>query len=141
MSSLRCAQRCSVSWSLRRSGKSGTRDVRFLRHKENKKIRVLMRAEKTLRVRANHPLSEKLDLKAHAGSDRAFTYFTPDWSEDPETGLVEQQNELFAFRFANPENANKFKDAFVKCQKGESDDMPVIKQDAEDAEKATEKKD
>merc|ERR1712205_243850 len=83
----------------------GTGDVRFLRHKENKKIRVLMRAEKTLRVRANHPLSEKLDLKAHAGSDRAFTYFTPDWSEDPETGLVEQQNELFAFRFANPENA------------------------------------
>jgi hypothetical protein len=76
-----------------------------------------------------------LDLKAHAGSDRAFTYFTPDWSEDPETGKVEQQNELFAFRFANPENANKFKDAFVKCQKGESDDMPVIKQDAEDAEK------
>ena len=119
----------------------GTGDVRFLRHKENKKIRVLMRAEKTLRVRANHPLSEKLDLKAHAGSDRAFTYFTPDWSEDPETGLVEQQNESFAFRFANPENANKFKDAFVKCQKGESDDMPVIKQDAEDAEKATEKKD
>jgi hypothetical protein len=33
----------------------GTGDVRFLRHKENKKIRVLMRAEKTLRVRANHP--------------------------------------------------------------------------------------
>jgi Ran-binding protein 1 len=30
-------------------------DVRFLRHKDNKKIRVLMRAEKTLRVRANHP--------------------------------------------------------------------------------------
>jgi len=118
----------------------GTGDVRFLRHKENKKIRVLMRAEKTLRVRANHPLAENLNLKPHAGSDRAFTYFTPDWSEDPETGKVEQQNELFAFRFANSENANKFKDAFVKCQKGESDDMPVIKQDAEDAEKATEKK-
>ncbi len=33
----------------------GTGDVRFLRHKEDKKIRVLMRAEKTLRVRANHP--------------------------------------------------------------------------------------
>jgi Ran-binding protein 1 len=33
----------------------GTGDVRFLRHKENKKVRVLMRAEKTLRVRANHP--------------------------------------------------------------------------------------
>lgn len=58
-----------------------------------------------------------------------------DWSEDPETGKVEQQNELFAFRFANPENAAKFKEAFEKCQKGASDDMPVIKQDAEDAEK------
>jgi hypothetical protein len=48
---------------------------------------------------------------------------------------VEQQNELFAFRFANPENASKFKEAFEKCQKGESDSMPAIKQDAEDAEK------
>ena len=33
----------------------GTGDVRFLRHKEDKKVRVLMRAERTLRVRANHP--------------------------------------------------------------------------------------
>jgi hypothetical protein len=82
-------------------------------------------------------VAANLDLKPHAGSDRAFTYFTPDWSEDPETGKVEQQNELFAFRFANPENAGKFKDAFVKCQKGESDDMPIIKQDAEDAEKVS----
>ena len=82
-------------------------------------------------------MAANLDLKPHAGSDRAFTYFTPDWSEDPETGKVEQQNELFAFRFANPENAGKFKDAFVKCQKGESDDMPIIKQDAEDAEKVS----
>lgn len=45
-----------------------------------------------------------LELKPHAGSDRAFTYFTPDWSEDPETGVVEQKNELFAFRFANAES-------------------------------------
>ena len=63
------------------------------------------------------------------------THTHQDWSEDPETGKVEQQNELFAFRFANPENAAKFKEAFEKCQKGASDDMPVIKQDAEDAEK------
>jgi hypothetical protein len=49
-------------------------------------------------------VSATLELKPHAGSDRAFTYFTPDWSEDPETGVVEQQNELFAFRFANAES-------------------------------------
>ncbi|EKX37971.1 hypothetical protein GUITHDRAFT_154835 [Guillardia theta CCMP2712] len=118
----------------------GTGDVRFLKHKESGKIRVLMRAEKTLRVRANHPLSTNLELKPHAGSDRAFTYFTPDWSEDPETGVVEQKNELFAFRFANAESANKFKEAFEKCKKGDTADMTVIKQDAEDAEKAAEKK-
>mmetsp|Transcript_22140 Transcript_22140/g.45153 ORF Transcript_22140/g.45153 Transcript_22140/m.45153 type:complete len:199 (+) Transcript_22140:32-628(+) len=118
----------------------GTGDVRFLRHKENMKVRVLMRAEKTLRVRANHPLSANLELKPHAGSDRAFTYFTPDWSEDPETGAVEQSNELFAFRFANAENAGKFKEAFDKCKTAEVKDMPAIKQDAEDAEKAAESK-
>eukprot|EP00960_Hanusia_phi_P073383 768000-Hanusia_phi.AAC.2 len=127
----------------------GTGDVRFLKHKETGKIRVLMRAEKTLRVRANHPcechgmLAEGLtsltvsgsQLGAETSCGKAFTYFTPDWSEDPETGVVEQKNELFAFRFANAENANKFKEAFEKCQKGDTADMTVIKQDAEDAEK------
>eukprot|EP00285_Hemiselmis_virescens_P008912 CAMPEP_0173392554 /NCGR_PEP_ID=MMETSP1356-20130122/20094_1 /TAXON_ID=77927 ORGANISM="Hemiselmis virescens, Strain PCC157" /NCGR_SAMPLE_ID=MMETSP1356 /ASSEMBLY_ACC=CAM_ASM_000847 /LENGTH=194 /DNA_ID=CAMNT_0014350375 /DNA_START=29 /DNA_END=613 /DNA_ORIENTATION=+ len=114
----------------------GTGDVRFLRHKSSDKVRVLMRAEKTLRVRANHPLTPTLELKPHAGSDRAFTYFTPDWSEDPETGVVEQRNELFAFRFANAENAGKFKEGFEKIQKGDFTGLDVIKQDAEDAEKA-----
>jgi hypothetical protein len=92
----------------------GTGDVRFLRHKVTNKVRVLMRAEKTLRVRANHPLTTSLELKPHAGSDRAFTYFTPDWSEDPETGIIEQRNELFAFRFANPESENS-PYLFVDC--------------------------
>ena len=137
----------------------GTGDVRFLRHKVTNKVRVLMRAEKTLRVRANHPLTTSLELKPHAGSDRAFTYFTPDWSEDPETGIIEQRNELFAFRFANPESkasylnvcwlqqfshvfflsdATKFKDTFEKCGKGDFTGLEVIKQDAEDAAKAAE---
>ncbi len=135
----------------------GTGDVRFLRHKVTNKVRVLMRAEKTLRVRANHPLTTSLELKPHAGSDRAFTYFTPDWSEDPETGIIEQRNELFAFRFANPESKNsrfsglvatntndfspdatKFKETFEKCGKGDFTGLEVIKQDAEDAAKAAE---
>ena len=45
----------------------GTGDVRFLRHKEDKKVRVLMRAERTLRVRANHPREygyARLDIPA-----------------------------------------------------------------------------
>ncbi len=33
---------------------------RFLRQKASDKVRVLMRAEKTLRVRANHPCETKL---------------------------------------------------------------------------------
>jgi hypothetical protein len=37
-------------------------------------------------------------------------------------------------------DAQKFKDAFEKCQKGDTKDMAPIKQDAEDAEKAAEKK-
>lgn len=32
----------------------GTGDVRFLEHKENKKIRLVMRRDKTLKVCANH---------------------------------------------------------------------------------------
>eukprot|EP00295_Goniomonas_pacifica_P046569 CAMPEP_0175911216 /NCGR_PEP_ID=MMETSP0108-20121206/8078_1 /TAXON_ID=195067 ORGANISM="Goniomonas pacifica, Strain CCMP1869" /NCGR_SAMPLE_ID=MMETSP0108 /ASSEMBLY_ACC=CAM_ASM_000204 /LENGTH=191 /DNA_ID=CAMNT_0017233453 /DNA_START=8 /DNA_END=583 /DNA_ORIENTATION=+ len=92
----------------------GTGDVKFLQHKETKKVRLLMRREKTLKVCANHPVAPALKLQEHSGSDRAWTYVTPDFSEGVADG--EYTDEIFAIRFANAENAKKFQEQFIAAQ-------------------------
>jgi len=85
----------------------GVGDVRFMEHKESHKIRILMRQEKTLKVRLNHYVVPGLELNEMVGTDRAWMWNCPmDYSEE------EPQPDIFAIRFANHENALKFKDAF-----------------------------
>jgi len=85
----------------------GVGDVRFMEHKETHKIRILMRQEKTLKVRLNHYVVPGLELNEMNGTDRAWMWNCPmDYSEE------EPQPDIFAIRFANRENALKFKDAF-----------------------------
>jgi len=79
----------------------GTGDVKFLRHNETKKIRLLMRRERTLKVCANHYVSPILKLEENISSDRSWLWTTTDHAEDPPT------KETFAIRFANTENAQK----------------------------------
>ena len=62
-------------------------------------IRLLMRQEKTLKVRANHYITPYLRLKPSAGSDRAFVWYVMfDFADE------EAKNETFAIRFANAES-------------------------------------
>ncbi|KAL7275855.1 Ran GTPase binding protein Sbp1 [Rhizina undulata] len=112
----------------------GTGDVRLLKHKENGKTRLVMRRDKTLKVCANHyskfPNSFRrcrniakpqnliktavvpdMKLSPNVGSDRSWVWNT---SADVSEGDPEAQT--LAIRFANPENANLFRDAFVKAQ-------------------------
>eukprot|EP01114_Cavostelium_apophysatum_P019641 TRINITY_DN638_c0_g1_i1.p1 TRINITY_DN638_c0_g1~~TRINITY_DN638_c0_g1_i1.p1 ORF type:complete len:214 (-),score=74.13 TRINITY_DN638_c0_g1_i1:233-874(-) len=89
----------------------GTGDVKFLQHKETKKIRLLMRREKTLKVCANHFIHPLLKLTENIGSDRSWVWTCPaDYTDD------EPKEEVFAIRFANSENAQKFKEEFEKCK-------------------------
>ena len=82
----------------------GTGDVKFLQHKDSKKIRVLMRREKTLKLCANHYVSPAMVLRENSGSDRSWVWTAAsDFSEEKST------SEVFAIRFANPEIAKKFK--------------------------------
>eukprot|EP00158_Paraphelidium_tribonemae_P000657 Partr_v1_DN23079_c0_g1_i1_m26996 putative ran binding protein len=90
----------------------GTGDVKMLQHKQSKKVRVLMRREKTLKICANHILNSDMKLKPNLGSDRSWVYnVVADLVDD------EVKQELLAIRFANAENANKFKAKFEECQK------------------------
>ncbi|KAH8830215.1 RanBP1 domain-containing protein [Flagelloscypha sp. PMI_526] len=96
----------SAEWKER-----GTGDVRLLSDKETKKVRLVMRRDKTLKVCANHLLSAEMKLQPNVGSDRSWVWkVAADYSEEPPTA------ETLAIRFANSDNANQFKTAFENGQ-------------------------
>lgn len=89
----------------------GTGDCKFLQNKETKKVRLLMRRDKTLKVCANHLIAPEYVLKPNVGSDRSWVYAcTADIAEGEAEALT------FAIRFGNKENADKFKEEFEKAQ-------------------------
>ncbi|GEQ68185.1 hypothetical protein JCM33374_g1852 [Metschnikowia sp. JCM 33374] len=91
----------------------GTGDVKFLKHKDTKKTRVLMRRDKTLKICANHLVQGDYELKPNIGSDRSWVYtVTADISEG------EPEAQTLAIRFGNKENADKFKEHFDEAKKG-----------------------
>ncbi|GAA5826700.1 hypothetical protein JCM5353_000086 [Sporobolomyces roseus] len=96
----------SAEWKER-----GTGDVRLLKHKESKKVRLVMRRDKTLKVCANHYVTGDMALSPNIGSDRSWVYnVAADVSDGEATA------ETLAIRFANSENANLFKTAFKSAQ-------------------------
>jgi Ran-binding protein 1 len=84
----------------------GTGDVRFLKHKESNKIRILMRREKTLKICLNHYVSPSVVLTENVGSDRSWVFHAVDYADG------EADESLLAIRFANSENANLFRDQY-----------------------------
>ncbi|KAJ5433055.1 Ran-specific GTPase-activating protein 1 [Penicillium daleae] len=89
----------------------GTGDVRLLKHKENRKTRLVMRRDKTLKVCANHYVVPEMKLSPNVGSDRSWV-----WNTTADVSEGEPEKQTLAIRFANSENANLFKDAFEKAQ-------------------------
>jgi Ran-binding protein 1 len=108
----------------------GTGDVRLLKHKENGKTRLVMRRDKTLKVCANHfsrlivaetgnfalPLTPssvvpEMRLSPNVGSDRSWV-----WNAAADVSEGEPEPQTLAIRFANSDNANLFKEAFIKAQ-------------------------
>jgi len=89
----------------------GTGDVRLLKHKENGKTRLVMRRDKTLKVCANHYVTPDMKLSPNVGSDRSWV-----WNVSADVSEGEPEAQTLAIRFANSENANLFKEAFIKAQ-------------------------
>eukprot|EP00347_Sterkiella_histriomuscorum_P019480 403341472 len=90
----------------------GTGNCKLLRNKETKKIRFVMRQEKTLKPVANFILQESplCELMPMKNSDKAFIWSCNDCSE-------EVKLELLAIKLQTVENALKFKEAFEAAQK------------------------
>ncbi|EXJ84492.1 hypothetical protein A1O3_05160 [Capronia epimyces CBS 606.96] len=89
----------------------GTGDVRLLKHKENGKSRLVMRRDKTLKVCANHYVTPEMKLSPNVGSDRSWV-----WNVAADVSEGEPEAQTLAIRFGNSENANLFKEAFIKAQ-------------------------
>ncbi|CAG8493711.1 8070_t:CDS:2 [Acaulospora morrowiae] len=90
----------------------GTGDVRFLQHKETKKIRLVMRWDRTHKVCANHYITADMKLSPNVGSDRSWV-----WNVAADISDGEPKAETLAIRFANSENAKKFEEKFYEVQK------------------------
>ena len=62
----------------------GAGDLKLLRDKKTRQIRLLMRQDKTLKIVANHYLSDKpyCELLPMAGSDKALMWVAHDFSEE-----------------------------------------------------------
>jgi Ran-binding protein 1 len=84
----------------------GTGDVRLLQHKENKKVRLVMRREKTLKICLNHFVNATAALSENVGSDRSWVFHAVDYADG------ERDEAMLAIRFANAENANIFRDSY-----------------------------
>ena len=106
----------------------GTGDVRLLKHRENGKTRLVMRRDKTLKVCANHygkalhgrdyrmstndtTVVPDMKLSPNVGSDRSWV-----WNAAADVSEGEPEAQTLAIRFANSDNANQFKEAFIKAQ-------------------------
>ncbi|WFD41805.1 Ran GTPase binding protein Sbp1 [Malassezia psittaci] len=114
----------------------GTGDVRLLKHTATKKVRLVMRRDKTLKVCANHYLAPEIKLQPNVGSDRSWVYNV---SADVSDG--EPVAETLAIRFANSENANLFKKEFEAAQKSnESSASGKDESESESKEKDSEAK-
>ncbi|KAJ2855744.1 Ran GTPase binding protein Sbp1, partial [Coemansia erecta] len=125
----------------------GTGDVKLLKHNETKKIRLLMRRDKTLKVCANHYITEDMVLSPNVGSDRSWV-----WNVAADLVDDEAERQLLAIRFGNSENANKFKEAFEDARESnkevaaadsgdnkESDAKQADKEDKEEKDNKEEK--
>lgn len=89
----------------------GTGDVRILKHKESKKIRLLMRREKTLKICLNHYVNPDIELKENVGSDRSWVWQAVDYADG------ERDEAMLAIRFRDSKNAAMFKDNYDTSRK------------------------
>lgn len=132
----------------------GLGNARLMRHKESKKIRFIMRQEKTLKPVANFVCkldisvltievqeSPLCELKPMQGQDKAFVWSCNDCSDD------EPAIEKLALRLQTAEVAKKFKEAFdaaktynqgLKDGKTDLVEAPVVEDEPEEVEKKEE---
>lgn len=96
----------------------GTGQLRALCHPETKKVRLVLRQQKTLKLALNQYVASDIELRSNAGSDRTWTYVNVDFSENVEEG----ERFAFALKFKSPDIANDFKELWAQWGEGNVDE-------------------
>jgi len=81
----------------------GTGEVKILKHKQNKRIRLLMRREKTYKICMNHYVNKDIELRENMGSERSWMWSAVDYADG------DQDECVLAIRFTNAKVAEEFK--------------------------------
>ena len=89
----------------------GVGDAKILKHRENNRIRILMRQEKTLKILINHFIDPRIVLTPNAGNDRSWVWVAFDFSNGETL-----EETTFALRFKDSELSAAFKTAFEDAQ-------------------------
>ncbi|KAF9921626.1 single stranded nucleic acid binding protein [Linnemannia zychae] len=110
----------------------GTGDVRFLKHKDSGKIRLLMRRDQTHKICANHYITSDMTLTPNVGSDRSWV-----WNVHADSSDDSEGPQTLAIRLANSDNAALFKEEFEKAQQHNAE----LKEKKEDKEAKSEERD
>jgi len=108
----------------------GLGPIKLLEHKTSKKIRVLMRRDKTLKICANFYVQQESKVAEHAASEKACVFTTMDCSD----GDVAPELYNMCIKFGSAEKREAFTEAFNAAQKK----MAALPADAEAEEKAEE---
>ncbi|XP_022150930.1 ran-binding protein 1 homolog b-like [Momordica charantia] len=84
----------------------GAGTVKFLKHKESGKVRLVMRQSKTLKICANHLVLSSMSVQEHAGNEKSCVWHATDFADG------ELKDELFCIRFPSIENCKTFMETF-----------------------------
>ena len=103
----------------------GLGEMKILRHRETRRVRILMRREQVLKLCANHTLSTEMKLTQMESSDKAWVWNALDFSDG------EMKQEKMAIKFKTSDIAEKFRKAFEDSQA----EMETEKKDASPVKK------
>ncbi|XP_022964941.1 ran-binding protein 1 homolog a-like [Cucurbita moschata] len=84
----------------------GAGTVKFLKHRETGKVRLVMRQSKTLKICANHLVLPSMSVQEHVGNDKSCVWHATDFADG------ELKDELFCIRFPSIENCKTFMETF-----------------------------
>jgi len=90
----------------------GIGNMKFLKHNDTGKIRVLMRQEKTLKICANHYFIPQMALTQSSFNDKTWVYTAHNDFSDGEAKV-----EMLAVRLNSKENSDSFKEKFEEVVK------------------------
>eukprot|EP00122_Pirum_gemmata_P000750 Pgem_evm2s664 len=108
----------------------GIGSMKVLKHKENGKVRLLMRRDQLLKICANHYVTKDMELKPMANAKLSWI-----WNVAADFSDGAPNTEMLCIRLKTEEASNTFKSLFEKCVK-EAPEF-IIKEKGKDEENNT----